>query len=313
MIPANNNCLVIGATNPTSIGFCVAWTLLKEGAGHVTIMGRDQSKLDDAVELLQRQVDETLGGSGSSNTDGHNTNDNNNNNNDTNNDNNSTTTKPRVSGVLGDLKRPETMTAVALDAIEKRMGGRLDVLVCCGGNGYSEYLGLSADDLDSYRIMQDVAVLSPMVLARAAVPYLSKSQNRHGGTVVMVGSVSATVPWPSTAPHNVAMAAKNTMTQTLAFQHRGDNVRVNGVQAGVIHTGALDVMAAKKHQSVESYAALRATAQPLGRNGTPEDVANAVLYLASPSSGFTTGELLRVDGGLHLSNWWNQQAMLNQK
>ena len=102
------------------------------------------------------------------------------------------------------------------------------------------------------------------------------------------------------------------MTQTLAFKYRNGNVRVNGVQAGVIHTGALDVMAKKKNKSVESYAALRAKAQPLGRNGTPDDVANAVVYLASPASGFTTGELLRVDGGLHLSNWWNQQAMLNE-
>ena len=108
------------------------------------------------------------------------------------------------------------------------------------------------------------------------------------------------------------MAAKNTMIQTLAFKFRNDNVRVNGVQAGIIHTGALEVMAVKKNVSVESYAALRATAQPLGRNGTPDDVANAVVYLASPASGFTTGELLRVDGGLHLSNWWNQQKMLNQ-
>ena len=122
----------------------------------------------------------------------------------------------------------------------------------------------------------------------------------------------ANVAWPNTAPHNFAMASKNTMTQTLAFKYRNDNIRVNGVQAGVIHTGALDVMAVKKNRSVESYAALRASAQPLGRCGTPEDVANAVVYLASPASGFTTGELLRVDGGLHLSNWWNQQTMLNE-
>ena len=125
-------------------------------------------------------------------------------------------------------------------------------------------------------------------------------------------SLSANVPWPNTAPHNFAMAAKNTMTQTLAFKYRNDNVRVNGVLTGVIHTGALDDMAKKKNKSIESYAALRAVAQPLGRNGTTDDVANAVAFFASPVSGFTTGELLRVDGGLHLSNWWNQQAMLNK-
>lgn len=250
----------------------------------MTIVGRDQSKLDESIRILTDDLH--LGGGD---------------------DNDKTKT---VGGVLGDLKHPETMAAVAKQAGDK-MGG-IDILVCCGGNGYSEYLGLDVTDPESYRTMQNVAVLSPMFLAEACFPYLSKSTNKHGGTVVMVGSVSANVAWPNTAPHNFAMAAKNTMTQTLAFKYRSDNVRVNGVLAGVIHTGALDVMARKKNQSVESYAALRATAQPLGRNGTPEDVANAVIYLGSPASGFTTGELLRVDGGLHLSNWWNRQVMLNQ-
>lgn len=286
MIPANSKCLVVGATNPSSIGFCAALNLLKAGASHVTIMGRDQSKLDESVLILSRKInddgDEGIG----------------------------IDIGRKASGVLGDLKKPETMAAVVEKAHEQ-MGG-IDILVCCGGNGYSEYLGLDVKDPESYRMMQNVAVLSPMFLAEAAFPYLSKSTNKHGGTVVIVGSVSANVAWPDTAPHNFAMAAKNTMTQTLAFKYRNSNVRVNGVQAGVIHTGALDVMAKKKKKSVEAYAALRATAQPLGRNGTPDDVANAVVYLASPASGFTTGELLRVDGGLHLSNWWNQQAMLNE-
>lgn len=247
----------------------------------MTIVGRDQTKIDQSVLILTREINKMDGGC-----------------------------DKRACGVLGDLKNPETMASVVGKAVDQ-MGG-IDILVCCGGNGYSEYLGLDVNDANSYRIMQDVAVLSPMFLAEAAFPYLSKSKNAHGGSVVVVGSVSANVPWPNTAPHNFAMAAKNTMTQTLAFKYRNDNVRVNGVSAGVIHTGALDVMAKKKNQSVESYAALRATAQPLGRNGTPDDVANAVAFLASPASGFTTGELLRVDGGLHLSNWWNQQAMLNQ-
>lgn len=277
-IPANSKCLVVGATNPSSIGFVTALSLLKAGASHVTIMGRDQGKLDESLLILSRKIDEGIDG--------------------------------QAFGVLGDLKKPETMSTVVEQSCDL-MGG-IDILVCCGGNGYSEYLGLDVADPESYRMMQNVAVLSPMFLAEAAYPYISKSTNKYGGTVVVVGSVSANVPWPDTAPHNFAMASKNTMTQTLAFKYRNGNVRVNGVLTGVIHTGALDVMAKKKNKSVESYAALRASAQPLGRNGTPEDVSNAVLYLSSPASGFTTGELLRVDGGLHLSNWWNKQAMLNE-
>ncbi|KAL3916490.1 MAG: hypothetical protein SGILL_005153 [Bacillariaceae sp.] len=270
---SGTTCLVTGATNPASIGYAVAKKLLELGASyHVTLMGRDQVKVDAAVALLQQSVG-------------------------------------TVSGVVGDLKQPETMKQVAEEAA-KKMGGRIGMLVCCGGNGYSEYLGLDVNDPQSYHMMQDVAVLSPMFLAEACFPYLSQSP--HGGTVVFVGSVSATVPWPNTAPHNIAMASKTTMAQTLAFKYRNDNVRVNVVAAGVIHTGALDVMAEKKGKSVEEYAALRASAQPLGRNGTLDDVANAVMYLATPASGFTTGEIIRVDGGLHLSNWWNQQVMLKE-
>ncbi|KAL3932661.1 MAG: hypothetical protein SGARI_003903 [Bacillariaceae sp.] len=273
-IPTGTTCLVTGASNPSSIGYATAQKLLNNGASHVTIMGRDKEKVDEAVASLS-----LLPGT--------------------------------VSGIVGDLKQPETMQAIADEACSK-MGGRIDVLVCCGANGYSEYLGLDVHDPESYRMMQDVAVLSPMFLAEACFPHLSKSTNQSGGTIVFVGSVSATVPWPNTAPHNFAMASKNTMAQTLAFKYRQDNVRVNVVAAGVIHTGALDVMAQKKNKPVEAYAALRASAQPLGRNGTLDDVANAVMYLASPASGFTTGEILRVDGGLHLSNWWNQQVMLKE-
>jgi NAD(P)-dependent dehydrogenase (short-subunit alcohol dehydrogenase family) len=121
----------------------------------VTIMGRDKEKLNQAMSLLSSQ-DGVFG---------------------------------KISGVVGDLKKPETMKAVVEEACQK-MDGKMDCLVCCGGNGYSEYLGLDINDLESYRMMQNVAILSPMVLAEAAFPYLSRSGNPNGGTIVMVGSVS---------------------------------------------------------------------------------------------------------------------------
>ena len=164
MIPANSKCLVVGATNSSSIGFYAALNLLKAGASHVTIVGRDQTKLDESILILSRKI----------NDDGDDGDDDDN--------------KRNVSGVLGDLKKPETMAEVVENAREQ-MGG-IDILVCSGGNGYSEYLGLDVKDPESYRMMQNVAVLSPMFLAEAAFPYLSKSTNAHGGTVVIVGSVS---------------------------------------------------------------------------------------------------------------------------
>ena len=263
----------------------MARTLLEGGAGSVTIVGRDGDKLEAAVaDLASRSVRE---------------------------DGRDSSAKQRVTGVLGDLRDPGSMAGVIEEAAQQPGGdGIIDVLVCCGGNGYSEYLGPDVSDPDSYRMLYDVAVLSPMFLVRAAVPYLSRSKQPGGGSVVVVGSVAADVPWPSTAPHNLATAAKNAMIETLAFEHRSSNVRVNGVRVGIVHTGALDTMARSKRIPVAAYAAKRAAAQPLGRNGTPQEVAHAVAYLASPASAYTTGTFVTVDGGLHLTSWWNQSAML---
>ena len=154
-VPPHSKCFVTGATNPTSIGFVTAQTLLKAGASHVAVMGRDQAKLDHAVSLL-----------------------------------NKVSATAKVSGVLGDLRQPETMAKAVEDAATQMGGSGIDILVVSGGNGYSEYLGLDPNDLESYRLMQNVGVLSPMFLAEAAFPYLSNSSNEKGGTVVMIGSVS---------------------------------------------------------------------------------------------------------------------------
>ncbi len=159
MIPANSKCMVVGATNPSSIGFCVALNLLKQGAGHVSIMGRCQKKIDASLLTLSREIDKLDDSS-----------------------------CKKVYGVLGDLKNPESMAGV-IETVYDQMGG-IDILVCCGGNGYSEYLGLDVKDPESYRLMQNVAVLSPMFLAEAAFPHLSKSKNPYGGCIVIVGSVS---------------------------------------------------------------------------------------------------------------------------
>ena len=217
-----------------------------------------------------------------------------------------------VEGIVGDLKQPDTMAGVFNDAMAKLKWDVLDVLVVSVGNGKSEYLGLDPKVADDYRMSYDVAVLSPQFLIDAAVPYLAKSSRRGGGSVVVVGSMAPLVPWPDTAPYNYARAAQNCMVETLAFRHRLDNIRVNGVLPSCIHTGALDIMAAKKGKTIEEYAELRANAQPTGKNGLPEEVADAVLFLASSGASYMTGELMKVDGGLHLSSWFNRPKITKE-
>ena len=289
---AGARCLVVGATDPRSIGYACAVKLVEVGAD-VCIVGRDADKVEAASRSLSAHAYIGGGGGGEG----------------------CSTTKEEqdVSGVVGDLKQPDTMAAVFQQVMStKSTWDRLDVLIISVGNGKSEYLGLDPQKADDYRMSYDVAVLSPQFLVDAAAPYLAKSTQRGGGSVVVVGSMAPLVPWPDTAPYSYARAAQNAMVETLAFRHRTDNVRVNAVLPSCIHTGALDLMAAKKGRTVERYAKLRAEAQPTGRNGTPEEVADAALFLAGGASSYVTGELMKVDGGLHLSSWFNRPKITKE-
>ena len=262
---ADCRCLVTGSTDPGSIGYACAVALLQAGAGAVTLSGRDAHKLDAAVALMKEQ-------------------------------------SPSVYGVLADLKEPNQMGPV-IEQATSLMGG-LDVLIISGGNGGSEYLGLSTTDPDAYRLLHTMAVISPMLLTHAAIAKGAKS-------IVMVSSMAARVAWPDTAPYNTAKAGQNALVEQLAFQYRNDGVRINAVLPACIHSVKLDVMAEKKKIPLPEYAALRASASPVGRNGTNEEVARSVVFLASNSySSFTTGVLLPVDGALGLSSWWNKPIML---
>lgn len=211
-----------------------------------------------------------------------------------------------VTGIVGDLWKPEVMEVLMNRAVETCLNGGLDILIISAGNGV-EYTELDPTDKFSYTLSMNVAVLSPQFLVDAAAPYLSKSTRPGGGAVVMVGSLSSIIPQPlpEMAPYNYARAAQNCMIETLAFRHRLDNIRVNGVLPSCIYTGALDTMAARRGMSVEEYGQLRAKEHPTEKVGTPEQVAGAVLYLAGSGASYVTGELIKVDGGLHLSNWLN--------
>ena len=294
-LPPSTRCLVTGASDPTSVGYACAQALLEAGAAAVTITGRHAATLEAAVQSLS--------------------------------DSKSSPKAASVYSVVSDLTRPETMEATVNEAVSQMGGGSLHILVISGGNGGSEWLGLDAQDPASYTLLQAVSVLSPMKLTHAAVDVAATTVGSSSSpssflSVVMVSSQAANTPWPDTAPYNINKAAQNCLVQQLAFQYRNNHeqnnnnncpvvVRVNAVLPACIHTGALDRMAAKKKVSIEDYAALRAQSHPLQRNGTPRDVAQAVLFLASPhQSAFTTGTLLPVDGGLHLSNWFNQPRLL---
>lgn len=125
---------------------------------------------------------------------------------------------------------------------------------------------------------------APFLLAQAAAPHLA----RGGGAIVNVSDLAAFETWPAYIPHGISKAGVVQMTRSLA-RALAPSVRVNGIAPGAVLLS---------DDWPEESAARLASTTPLRRNGSPEDVVAALLYLLEAE--FVTGETLIVDGGRHV-------------
>jgi NAD(P)-dependent dehydrogenase (short-subunit alcohol dehydrogenase family) len=112
-----------------------------------------------------------------------------------------------------------------------------------------------------------------------------------GGSIINISSVAAVMPTPVELPYATAKAGLNNLTQGLARAF-APKVRVNCIMAGPFLT---DVSRAWEQTGV---AASLAKSVPLGRGGDPDEIVGAALYLASSASSFTTGAIVKIDGGM---------------
>lgn len=110
----------------------------------------------------------------------------------------------------------------------------------------------------------------------------------EGGVIINVSSSGALVPLPGVVPYSGAKAALNAMTVSLAAEY-GPKVRVNTLSAGPFLTDIAKAWPEEARERADNA---------LGRPGRPEEVVTTALYLASPASSFTTGAIVRVDGGM---------------
>ena len=186
----------------------------------------------------------------------------------------------RCAVVWADLADPQGCAAVVRAAEDTY--GRLDLVVNSAATFFSRPLeSVSAAAWDQGMA---VNVRAPHLVVRAAADLLRAS----GGAVVNIIDLSALEPWVAYPDHSVSKAALAHLTKVQARTLAPD-VRVNAVAPGAVLKPAGD--------SDERWARL-GEAAPLKRTGTPQDVADAVLYLASAS--FVTGQILAVDGGRSL-------------
>ncbi len=180
--------------------------------------------------------------------------------------------------------------AAAVERTVDELGG-LDVLVgVTGGSFPKPFLDTSDRSLG---IAFERNVIDGLRLVRHAVPHLLESP---AASVVMISSAVGHVTGRGYVAYGASKAALDHAVQVLSLE-LNPKIRVNAVAPGAIMTEALAMVAADS-DIVESLAANT----PLGRVGDPDDIAAAVLYLASPASAYVTGQILAVDGGLVVPN-----------
>lgn len=163
--------------------------------------------------------------------------------------------------------------------------GRVDVLVNNAGMS-PLYEGLSDVSEELFDKVIGVNLKGPFRLTALVA---SRMIEGDGGSIINISSVAAIRPTPGELPYAAAKAGLDVFTVGFA-QAYGPKVRVNSIMAGPFFT---DISKAWDLDRFEKYAATF----PLGRGGQPDEIVGAALYLASDASSYTTGTVLRVDGG----------------
>lgn len=169
--------------------------------------------------------------------------------------------------------------------------GPLDIAVNCAG--FSNVGMITDMPVADFRAVVDVCLNGSMIVMKHA-----GRQLREGGSLVSITSLNARQPAAGMSAYCAAKAGLSMLTQVAALEMGPRGIRVNAVAPGFVHT-PLTAAAASVPGVVEDY--IDNTA--LGRAGTPEDIANAVVYLCSPGSSWLTGEVLDINGGAHLKRY----------
>lgn len=186
--------------------------------------------------------------------------------------------------VQGDVSRTEDCEKLAAQA--KEAFGRVDVLVNNAGITRDGLLARMTEE--DFRAVLDVNLVGPWNMMKAVNRIMMKQRY---GRIVNLSSVTGLMGNMGQTNYAAAKAGILGMTKSYAREVAGRGITVNAVAPGFIDTDMTEAMPEGAKDKI-------ITGIPMGRTGKPEDVAEAVAFLASEQAGYITGEVLRVDGGM---------------
>ncbi len=189
--------------------------------------------------------------------------------------------------VAADLSSSDEVRRLAREA-EAALGGAVDILV---NNAGQPRVAPSEDLAEAdYRYTLDLNLNGYFVLSQEVARGMLA---RGSGAIINISSMNGTVPFPHRLAYCVSKAGLNMMTKVMAIEWAARGVRVNAIAPGYIETEIVKSLSQKGILDPDKLA--RRT--PMGRIGSPVEVAEAAVFLASSGASFITGEVLTVDGG----------------
>ncbi|HKT91404.1 MAG TPA: glucose 1-dehydrogenase [Paraburkholderia sp.] len=187
--------------------------------------------------------------------------------------------------VGGDVSKASDAQGIISAAVETY--GRLDILV--NNSGVYEFAPIEEFTEAQYRKQFDTNVLGVLLTTQAAVKHL-----REGASIINVSSVATTLTPPNTAVYSGTKGAVDAITGVLARELGPRKIRVNAINPGVVETEGTHTAGVIG----SDFESLAVSQTPLGRVGQPDDIASAVVFLASDDAKWLTGEHIVASGGM---------------
>ncbi len=188
--------------------------------------------------------------------------------------------------VRTDVRDSAQVNAMVSQAVERF--GRVDILVHGAGVGvHKEIVDLSDEEWD---LQVDVQLRGAFVLSRAVARQLIAQG--EGGRIILIGSGSGNNARPHSGPHGASKAGEFQLARVMALE-----LGRYGITSNVVSPGLTDISGISRTVQHPEYQQVHTTHVPLGRLGQPDEVADAVLFIASDRARFITGQVLSVDGG----------------
>ncbi len=168
--------------------------------------------------------------------------------------------------------------------------GRIDVLV--NSAGIIKSGSIENTPLDDWDKMMNINLRSVFVLMQKCLPYLAETR----GNIVNVSSVAGTRSFPNVLAYCVSKAAVDQLTRCTALELASKGIRVNAVNPGVVVTN-IHKRGGMEDEAYNAFLEHSRSTHPIGRVGTPDEVADLIYYLASDKASWITGATYQIDGG----------------